>query len=143
MLRGTRWLLAAVAVAIQFFALYRPSGPPSSLSIPGLDKVAHLLIFALPVLLILLALSSSVRSLSPSVRSLSLSKGMIIIGIFAAHAVISEVVQGTFYRHRNGDPWDVVADVLGIALGGLVFVLVARRRSGRVDGNVPDRVVAP
>ena len=49
MTRALWWSAAVLAIGLQAYGLYRPSGPPSDLSLPGLDKVAHMIIFALPV----------------------------------------------------------------------------------------------
>jgi len=41
-------------------------------------------------------------------------------------------------RHRTGDPFDVIADWAGIAVGVLVFGLIVQRRShSRVEGLAP------
>lgn len=110
--------LAAAATAIQLFAVYRPSGPPTELSLPGLDKVVHLVIFAAPVVLILLALAATDRGLTRTGLAVT-------VGAFAAHAVISELIQGRFLGERSGDPADVLADLLGIGLGAVIGRLVA------------------
>ena len=48
----------------------------------------------------------------------------VIAGVFAAHAVVSELIQHRFYVHRAGDPLDVLADWIGIVAGGLVVWLL-------------------
>jgi hypothetical protein len=55
----------------------------------------------------------------------------LVVGVFAAHAVVSEVVQHLWYRHRTGDPLDVAADWAGIAVGVLLLRLILVRRSRR------------
>jgi len=121
-------VLAVLAVLGQAYGLYRPSGPPQ-LPFGYADKVEHALGFALPVLLILLALSA--RTGPVSRRPVG-----VVAAIFAAHAVVSELIQHRFYRYRTGDPWDVVADWVGVALGVAVFwrlrgraPVVAKRRT--------------
>jgi hypothetical protein len=46
--------------------------------------------------------------------------------VFAVHAVLSEVVQGSLYRYRTGDPYDVLADWVGLGLGWLGWRASAR-----------------
>lgn len=108
------WVLGVLAVLVQLYGLYAPQQPgaDSGLALPHADKVAHLLMFAAPVALLIPA------GLRPG----------LVVGVFAAHAVISEVIQGLFLSHRAGDPWDVAADLTGVALG--VLCGLALRRLG-------------
>lgn len=94
-------LMAAstVAVAIQLVVLYLPGQATPSVALPGLDKVIHALVFAVPVWL-LARLTGRVR---------------LVAGIFVAHALASEIIQARLIPGRMGDPWDLVADLLGIA----------------------------
>ena len=46
-----------------------------------------------------------------------------LVPLFAAHAVVSEVVQGALLPMRAGDPFDVLADLTGVALGVLLWRL--------------------
>ena len=134
-LRG--WHLAAVgaliAVVLQLWGLYRVSGPPQPPWFPFADKLEHAGGFALPVLLILLAvaLHGSLGWQWPSPRMSAL-----VVGVFAAHAVVSEVAQHLWYRHRTGDPLDVVADWAGIAVGVLLLRLIFVRRSRNAAGSL-------
>jgi VanZ family protein len=126
-----RWQLAAaaalLAVVLQLWGLYRVAGPPQPSWFPNADKGEHALGFGLPVLLILLTLAMrGVDWQLPSPRTSAL-----VVGVFAVHAVVSEVIQHRWYRSRTGDPTDVVADWVGIAVGVLLFRLVVQRRSRR------------
>ena len=122
--RGGRFLLLgllAVAVAVQLVVLYSPSAPSDPL-FPGSDKVVHVLVFAVPVTVALLA-GGPLR---------------LVVAVFALHAVLSEVVQGAALPTRSGDALDVVADLVGVAVGVLGWVLVDRvtdRRPGAVAGG--------
>ncbi|MDQ7992730.1 MAG: VanZ family protein [Propionicimonas sp.] len=107
-----RRLLAAtavLAVAVHLVALYLPSAPEAGVGPPGLDKVAHVLLFAVPVWLIG-ALTGRV---------------WLVAAVFAGHAVVSELVQHWFLPHRDGDPFDLLADLVGIAAA--VALLATRR----------------
>ena len=136
--RSQTWLLrgwhlvaagAVLAVVLQLWGLYRVAGPSQPSWFPFADKFQHAVGFALPVLLILLAVA--MRGIFgwqwPSVLLTAL-----VVGIFAAHAVVSEVIQHLWYRHRTGDPLDVIADWVGIAIGVLVlrWILLRRSREG-------------
>jgi VanZ family protein len=127
-LRG--WHLAAVAavlaVLLQLWGLYRVSGPPQPPWFPFSDKVEHAVGFALPVLLILLAITLRDRSgwRWPGSRTT-----VLVLGIFAVHAIVSELIQHQWYRYRTGDPLDALADWMGIAIGVLLFRLIVLRRA--------------
>jgi VanZ family protein len=131
-LRG--WHLAALgavfAVLVQLWGLYRVAGPPQPPWFPFADKVEHAVGFAVPVLLILLAIAlRGPRSWQwPNMRT-----GVFVVAIFAAHGVVSELVQHQWYRYRTGDPLDVLADWVGIAVGMLLIRLLLLRRSHAVE----------
>jgi VanZ family protein len=123
-----RWHIVAggavIAVLLQLWGLYHVTGPPQPAWFPYADKLAHAVGFALPVMLILLAaaLRRPLGSQRPSLRTTAL-----VVGVFAAHAVVSELIQHVWYRHRTGDFLDVIADWVGIAAGvALVQVIVLR-----------------
>lgn len=108
------WALAGLAVAVHLVALYLPGSPDGSLELPwlpGADKVVHLLLFAVPVYLF---------------GRLTRRVGL-VAGVFAVHAVVSELVQWRFIPYRDGDPFDALADLVGIGLA----VLLLKRRPGR------------
>jgi hypothetical protein len=113
--------LLALAVAAQVVVLYAPSSPADP-RFAGADKVVHVLVFLVPVTVALLA-GGPLR---------------LVVGVFAAHAVVSEVVQGVALTARSGDALDTVADLVGIGLGVLVWALVgrvaARRRPSAAGG---------
>jgi VanZ family protein len=127
-LRG--WHLAAsgavLAMLLQLWGLYRVSGPPQPAWFPLADKAEHAVGFALPVLLILLALTlhGPLGWQWPDPRTNAL-----VVAVFAAHAIVSEVIQHLWYRYRTGDVLDVLADWVGIAVGVLVLRLIFALRS--------------
>jgi hypothetical protein len=127
--RARRWtgpvLVAAsvLALVVHLYGLYRLTGPPSVSWFPGSDKLEHALGFGLPVFLILLTLDRYGRC----------TRGMrwLVVGVFAVHAVVSELIQHWFYTSRTGDPGDVLADWLGVSMGWLGYWLIRRRRAVR------------
>jgi hypothetical protein len=101
--------LLALAVVAQLAVLYAPAQPDGVPSFVHADKVVHVLVFLVPTALALLA------GFRPRV----------VVGVFAGHAVVSEVVQGVLLPSRAGDPLDVLADLTGVALGVLAWRAVA------------------
>jgi VanZ family protein len=127
--RGWRgWAAAALlATALQLYGLYRASGPAAPPWFPHLDKVGHAAGFALPLVLAVLALGLHAGPRTYRRRQLL----ALLVAASAAHAVVSELVQHTFYRHRTGDPADVLADWVGVAVGAGAGHLLLRRRWDR------------
>lgn len=105
-------MIALVAVAVHLTALYWPvvdvTGP-----VVWSDKVVHVLLFAVPTFLV----ATLVRGHWWPVLA------------FAAHAPLSELAQQVLLPGRSGDPWDMAADLAGVALAALA--LVVRRRLQR------------
>jgi hypothetical protein len=106
------WRVAfGLALVMQLTAVYSPSVPAGP-QINGLDKVIHVFIFATPVLVGLMA---------------GLSVPWVLI-IFVVHAPVSELIQHFALVHRSGDVFDVLADLCGVALGGLAYLVWSRRQ---------------
>ena len=118
---GTRFarLLVPAGVGallvLQLVVLYLPSAPGPSLSLPHVDKAVHALVFAAPVLVAGLGR----RRWWPRVAVLGL-----------VHAPVSEAIQHLLLQGRSGDPWDLLADVVGV-VGAAIGVSLASRRLGR------------
>jgi hypothetical protein len=120
-------VLAVLALAGQLYGLYRVTGPPTPPWFPQADKLEHALGFALPAALVLLTLDVRARARRRAGEP-SGGRAVLVAAVFAAHAVLSELIQHAFYRHRTGDPFDVLADCTGVALG-VGTALVLRRRT--------------
>jgi hypothetical protein len=98
-------------VVVQLIALYVPDAPAGP-EIIGIDKVVHVSIFAAPALA---ALMVGLRA-------------RWALGILAVHAPISELIQHFVLTHRSGDVFDAVADLSGVLLGAMAFVVWNRRQ---------------
>ncbi|MFC4602941.1 VanZ family protein [Rhodococcus kronopolitis] len=103
-LRERRSWPLLVAVAVSLVMLFSPGstvpgGPPNS------DKVTHFLMFAVLVY--------AARHAGHRVVAVALWA--------AAYAAASEVLQGLLPIHRSGSVWDAAADLLGVAVGLLLF----------------------
>lgn len=119
-------MAAVVALAGQAYGLYRPVGPPTPAWFPQADKLAHAVGFGAPLLLMLLTRQAFTGAVSRRF-------GLVVILACVGHAVLSEVIQHFYYRFRTGDPFDVLADWVGVALGVGVFGATkgwARNRPG-------------
>jgi hypothetical protein len=121
--RRTWYLALGAALAVQLVVLYVPRVPVvGAVGLPGADKVVHATVFGAVTLAGLRA------GLSPA----------LVLGLGAAHAPLSELLQHLVLPGRSGDPFDVVADLVGVALGALA----ARWLAGRGDGR-PGRRTRP
>ena len=106
-----------LACLIHLYGVYSPrqAGP---VLFPNADKVAHLLLFG-------------------SVAFLGLKIGIParwLLGLLVANAVVSELVQHFLLPHRSGDPFDSMADLVGVAVGAwLGFRAVRTKKVARHD----------
>lgn len=103
----TRWIflgLGLIALGVQCWGLYAPRPVDSAPEVPGLDKVVHLVFFAVPVWLLLRARVGTA----------------LVVAVFVVQAIFSEYAQWRWIPNRGGDPWDAAADLAGIALGVLL-----------------------
>ncbi len=105
----------AAAVLVQLGVLYAPRAADPAPGLP-LDKVVHVALFA-------------------AVAWTGLRAGVPrrpLVALLLAHAVVSEVVQGTLLPHRSGDVRDALADAVGVLVGVLVAAFDVRGH--RADG---------
>jgi len=105
------FLVLGVAVVVQMVVLYMPTAPAGP-QITGLDKLVHICVFAAPAMAALMA-GIDVRW---------------VLGILAVDAPVSELVQHFALPHRTGDPFDAMADFVGLALGSLAVLVWNRRQ---------------
>lgn len=114
---GRRGLLVAAvaAVLVQLVGLYLPGSDTPSTLPPGADKVAHLVLFAVPSALVVI-----------------LSRRWFLTAVvFGLHAVASELIQAQFVPGRTGDLADLAADLVGVAVGVVVGLWWIRREASR------------
>ncbi len=99
---------------MQAAGLYAPATPQPG-GVPGADKVAHLVAFAVPAALARL-----------------LGARWVLV-LLVVHAVVSEPLQHLVAPVRQLDPWDAVADLVGVGAGWLLAgrcLRASRERSG-------------
>jgi len=114
-----RAAVAAAALVLQFVVLYTPRAPAVGLDGLPLDKLVHVVIFALPTYAL-------VRVGLPVVA---------VVVLMVAQALGSEVLQHVALANRSGDVGDLLADLLGV---GIALALL-RRRSRRASPRSDDR----
>jgi len=100
----------AVVVLVSLAVLFAPASDVPSAP-PGVDKLVHLGLFA--------ALALTGRWAGIRVR--------VLAALLVGYTVVSELVQGLTPLARSASVADAAADVGGIALGLLLWELVARR----------------
>jgi hypothetical protein len=106
-----RRLAFAAAVALHLAVIYAPQAPGVPAGLP-VDKVVHAVVFGM-------VLWCGHRA---GVPLLPLSAVLVV------HAPVSELLQAAVLPDRSGDPWDAVADVMGV---GLAFVALHRPLGGK------------
>jgi VanZ family protein len=104
----------AAVVLLSIIVLFTPGSATPTLY-PGLDKLAHLSLFAA------LALTGRRAGLPAA----GLAGGLV------AYAVGSEVLQGVLPIGRDAEVLDALTDAVGVALGMLAARVVEVRRVGR------------
>jgi hypothetical protein len=97
-----------VVLAVQLVLLYWPRTVSPSGGLPW-DKIVHALVFGL-------VMWTGVRAGIPARPWLAVS---------LAHGVLSEVLQGALLPNRSGDPWDAVADAVGLLLATRLYALLS------------------
>ena len=103
--------------------LYWPRGIHPAGGLPW-DKIVHALVFGV-------VLWTGVRAGVPTRPWLAVS---------LVHAVVSEVLQATLLPNRSGDPWDAVADVVGVLLAAALVKRNVTRSSPSGLRNPADGV---
>ena len=116
---GAVRIAAALALLVQFWALYAPKAPGIQTGLP-LDKVVHFGLFALVTWLVIRA------GVQPKW----------VISLMVVQAAASELTQHFFLAQRGGDWWDFAADLAGIAVGAWL----ARGRSGVLTAQPPETI---
>ena len=116
-------VLTVLALLANAVAVFMPGGDGVPL-FPYADKVIHVLIFAVPALLGLLA---------------GLPRRP-WLGALAVYAPVTEIVQATLIPSRDGSVGDLAADLLGLVSAAIVWHGI--RENGRYDERRPERAVA-
>lgn len=95
------------------FLLLLPGIDVPQVAVPSFDKVGHVCVFAVLVLVWLLYV------LLKTEKNRTRLFWVVLIVFF--YGIIIEVLQGLFFQSRTADGWDVLANSAGILLGWLIF----------------------
>lgn len=99
----------------------------------NIDKVAHFVAYA--GLAFLLGLWFAVT------RPISFRDYVVVFGVTVVYSIADELLQAIPFLHRTADPWDVLADWVGSAIGLVLlagFLAVARGIENRRTTGEPD-----
>jgi len=113
-------------VLTHLIGLYTPGEPDAVQLFPHADKVFHFLGFAVPSILAVLAL----RHWWP-------------IAVFAANAVLSEVVQYLWLPGRDGDLLDLLTDLAGLVPALALLWWLQRSSAASAESSPTSRTSAP
>ena len=97
---------------VTFLLLY-PAVDVPSVGVPFFDKLGHLCVFGVLVLIWLLFAAHKTKGKNKSVI-------WVVLFVFF-YGIIIEVLQGLFLQSRTADGWDILANAAGILLGWLLF----------------------
>lgn len=96
------WIIVVLALGFHLWGLYTTNPPDAGpLSFPGIDKVAHVVIFAVPTWALMRVVPNQWFALVPMIL----------------HVPVSELVQANLLANRGGEWADAFAGLLGIAVG--------------------------
>ena len=120
------YIWAILWAGIICLLLLLPSKNFNNVSIPifdGIDKMVHLGIFFVEA--ILLYYASARMSKFRANPWLVVLKVIFITAIFA---VLTELGQLYLTKTRSADPWDVLADIVGVGMATFAFLLIYKRQ---------------
>ena len=107
-----KWICIAYSLGITVLLLFPATAAPK-IDLPSFDKIGHLMVFTLLVILWGLFLYTK--------RAISKFKiYKVLVGAFI-YGIVIEALQGLFIASRTADGWDLLANSIGILLGGIIF----------------------
>jgi VanZ family protein len=116
------WLLTGLYCLLIFLQSALPtSGDLLDIAIPGMDKLAHLLVYLVLGLLFARAYTLSLP------RILPVSWPFFLAWLSTALYGASDEVHQAFVAVRSADPFDWLADAVGGALGAAIYLRLRRR----------------
>lgn len=115
-----RWIATAlVLLLILYLTLVPRPLPNTNIEIPGLDKLAHAIMFG--VLAFVTSIDMARRN-SNVIRTLSNSTIIYISIIVAFVGLLIEILQQLMQLGRGGDLLDFIADIIGIIIASIITV---------------------
>ena len=116
-------LFFGAVLTLQLVVLYWPRAAQPSDGLPW-DKLVHALVFGV-------VYAAGVRAGVP---------WRLWLAVSLVHAPVSELLQGALLPNRAGDPWDAIADAVGVLAAAAVTRVSPRPASAlrdQVTGRAP------
>ena len=115
-----RWIATAlVLLLILYLTLVPRPLPNTNIEIPGLDKLAHAIMFG--VLAFVTSIDMARRNRN-DIRTLSNSTIIYISVIVAFVGLLIEILQQLMQLGRGGDLLDFIADIIGVIIASIITV---------------------
>lgn len=115
-----RWIATAlVLLLILYLTLVPRPLPNTNIEIPGLDKLAHAIMFG--VLAFVTSIDMARRNRN-DIRTLSNSTIIYISIIVAFVGLLIEILQQLMQLGRGGDLLDFIADIIGVIIASIITV---------------------
>ena len=115
-----RWIATAlVLLLILYLTLVPRTLPNTNIEIPGLDKLAHAIMFG--VLAFVTSIDMARRNRN-DIRTLSNSTIIYISVIVAFVGLLIEILQQLMQLGRGGDLLDFIADIIGVIIASIITV---------------------
>ena len=115
-----RWIATALVLLFIFYLTLVPRPlPDTNIEIPGLDKLAHAIMFG--VLAFVTSIDMARRNRN-DIRTLSNSTIIYISLIVAFVGLLIEILQQLMQLGRGGDLLDFIADIIGIIIASIITV---------------------
>lgn len=123
-----RYWKTLVWIFIMCYLLFSPGSalPKPGFNIPHSDKVIHAGMFAVLVFLF--------RLDSRKTQNANLRITLLIIGVFA-FGTLSEYLQHAFIPGRSGNVYDLLADIVGIFIGLLLYYVMGNKAAGMMSAK--------
>ena len=115
-----RWIATAlVLLLILYLTLVPRPLPNTNIEIPGLDKLAHAIMFGVLAFVTSIDMARRNRNV---IRTLSNSTIIYISIIVAFVGLLIEILQQLMQLGRGGDLLDFIADIIGIFIASIITV---------------------
>ena len=115
-----RWIATAlVLLLILYLTLVPRPLPNTNIEIPGLDKLAHAIMFGVLAFVTSIDMARRNRNV---IRTLSNSTIIYISIIVAFVGLLIEILQQLMQLGRGGDFLDFIADIIGIFIASIITV---------------------
>lgn len=106
------FICVAYTLCITFLLLFPATNVPK-IDVPSSDKIGHIILFTILVVL-------WTAFVFMKVKKVGMKVWWVLIGAFI-YGIVIEALQGLFFISRTADIWDVVANSAGILFGWLIF----------------------